>query len=177
MRYVKPDSNKLVKASTAVVQSGDGIWFSVLSPVVGSAAIVPLIFAAASNIFALLFFLPLLLIPAIWLAYGMGTVKLAGDYGHDKMYADCLKAYNATVGDHTQELARPIMQKVLEHAESKHKGGDCKYYYLDQYADCKVCKERLDVLSKLAPQRKSVESRDDIEQAKQFLEIRKELGV
>lgn len=176
-RYLTPTAGKFTQHSYGLVKSGDGMWFAMV-PAISGAFFIPIIIglAASLSLFFLLFLLAFLYPISAWLAYGVGTAKLGtGNYGDDQMYADCLKHYRNTIGDHTQELAKPVMEKVYEHAQVLHKGGGCEWTYSREFSDCKVCKPRLAVLKELAPTNKSINSKDDIEAANQFLAARKEI--
>lgn len=173
-RYVKPSGGRKGEIAESLMEAGDGIAFTAISLMASTVLTICAAMAAVASLWWLLLLLPIAFPVTTWITYFSSTAKLGqGDYGLDNMYYSSLKAYNRTAGDHTEQLARPILDKVFEHAQAKHNGGNCSPY--DDYKDCTICNERLQVLNQLAPAKKSVDSKDDIELAKQFLAARKEL--
>lgn len=172
--YVAPDAGVVVRTANKAVFIGDEIFMPVFSMVSLAIAIVggPVTVVTFGLLGGLLF-LPALLCIIIWTVYGLTSYSFGYLGDDDQAYGQAYDAYRKTIGDHTEELAKPLVDKVFEHAQDNHRGGGSSA--MRDYKDCKPCMERIALLKELMPSQKAVSSRDDIEQAKLFLQARKEL--
>lgn len=165
-RYADFDAGRLVKASVALADSGDGIWAVVLGPMILIASLITLIatLCSGAGLFSLipLFFL---------LASGIPIVTYMTQTWESQMYKDdyiiaANKHYKKIIDPGVKSYADPLMRNIYQHAKEDHEG-------YNEY-NCTICKDRLGALAQLIP--KKISDKSDIEEAQRFAGILKELS-
>lgn len=167
MRYAKPDASKLQR-TVGMVGKLDDPFLVVMPGIVGSTLALSVgIGMAAENgqpLFLLLLGVPVLFLLVV-LLYITGTEDLRWDGVLDRAE----KLMESIRGTDVEYLAAPVYAKIFEHVRlNKHDTRNTE--------KCADCAARETVLEELTPARLKSSDTGDLEAARMYLDIRKEIG-
>lgn len=170
MRYVKPEANELARFAVKFIPAADyagGVLITLLGlGSMGFAIPMAILVSPWFSVFGLLslFFLHM------YVAYFKQT-DTVGEYSfhRDDILDAAYDAWAQVRGEFTEQLALPLVQKVYDHAVA----GGHGYYR----SECRAgCNERVKVLKQLIPETKNINNKQDIQDALDFIQARKEIG-
>lgn len=172
MKHLKLDAGP-VATKIYDLKSADNVFVELFAPItILSFAVIGGISSVVS-LWWLITLVPLAIALSMVAIFFSSTFEAGRSYSLDSYVEEAREQYEAITSDFDRNLARPLVERIFQHAKDKHPSG--VMYYDIASGRCPVCAPRLVTLDKLVPAK--VNSDDDIKAVESHLEMMKEVGM